>query len=232
GETEVTKALAELQKESCEFKVMIPRNRRNSEDCLFRGYFKIDGIERDRWTEFRKTLPCVAQVKERLEAAIKTGLENDPTALISLKHSLSLRHVQEVAEHAARAAALSDFGLKVTITNVGSDDVESEKKLAESVIKGRISSIENELKRYFSVTDLVTQEIQKLEQDIVRIMATGGRDDAIEENRTRIEALRKHLPIDPIVSRLHYENLRDGHSSEKSDKPEREVEMSSAPFAL
>lgn len=216
GETEITKTLGELQKERCEFNVLIPRNRRNAEDCLFRGHFKIDGIDRNGWEEFRRALPNIGQVRERLGAAIKTALENDPTALISLKHTLSLHDVQKIAEQAASNAILNDFGLRVTITNIGGDDVESERKIAETVIKARTKSVEGELDRYSSVTALVTAEIRKLEHDMVLIKATGVQEDAIEGIQKRIDALREYSPTEPIISNLYYENLRGAHSSGES----------------
>lgn len=214
GESELTKALAELQRERCEFKVLIPRNWRNAEDCLFRGYFKVVGVDPGGWEEFRRTVPGIARIKERLEAAIGTALENDPKALIDLTHSLSLLDVESIAIRAARDAVLNDFGLNVAITDIGSDDVDSERKIAESVIKHRTESLGKELERYFSVTELVTKRIKELEHEIVMIKATGGRDEAIRENEKRIEELKIYSPIDPIISRLHYEKLRGNHSSD------------------
>lgn len=216
GESELTKTLAELQKERCEFKVLIARNWRNAEDCLFRGYFKVVGVDPSGWEEFRRTVPGIARIKERLEAAIGTALENDPKALIALKHSLSLHDVESIAIPAARDAVLNDFGLNVSITDIGSDDVESERKIAESVIKHRTESLGKELERYFSVTELVTKRIKELEHEIVMIKATGGRDEAIHENEKRIEELKTYSPTDPIISRLHYEKLRGNHSAEQS----------------
>lgn len=216
GESELTKSLAELEKERCEFKVLIPRNWRNAEDCLFRGYFKVVGVDPSGWEEFRRTVPSIARIKERLEAAIGTALENDPKALIDLKHSLSLIDVESIASRAARGAVLNDFGLNVLITDIGSDDVDSERAIAESVIKRRTASLEKELERYFSVTELVTKRIKDLEQEIVMIKATGGRPEAILENEKRIEELKIYSPIDPIISRLHYEKLRGNQSAEQS----------------
>ncbi len=213
GETEVTKTLTELQKERCEFKVLIPRNRRNAEDYLFTGYFKIDEIDRNGWGEFQRVLPNITQVKERLQGAIKAALENDPNALINLTQTLDLQSVKSTAERAAANAVLNDFGLRVRVTDIGSDDLVSEKSIAESVIKARAEIVTREVNRYFSVSAFVTEEIKKLELDLVSIKASGGDDQAIQEIQKRINSLKDYSPTQPTISDLYYEEIRGTGSS-------------------
>jgi hypothetical protein len=208
GETKITRVLEELQRERCEFKILIPRNRRNAEDCIFRGYFKVNQVDCNGWEEFQRTLPNIDKVKEHLEAGIKTALENHPTALMTFRDTLNLNEVLGVAEQAAQSTILNDFGLSVTITNLGSDAVESEKKIAESTTKARTESVEKELKRYFSITTLATQLVQELEQEMVRVKSAGGPKEAIDDIQRRIEALKSHTPTEPLISELSYENLR------------------------
>lgn len=212
GETEVTRALSELQKERCEFTVLIPRNRRNAEDYLFTGYFKIDEIDRNGWGEFRRALPNITQVKERLQGAIKAALENDANALIDLTQTLDLQSVKSTAERAAADTVLNDFGLRVRVTDIGSDDLVSEKSIAENVIKARAKIVTNEVNRYFSVSAFVTQEIEKLELDIVSIKASGGDDQATQEIQKRIDSLKDYSPTRPIISDLYYEEVRGAAS--------------------
>lgn len=213
GETEVTRTLSELQKERCEFTVLIPRNRRNAEDYRFTGYFKIDEIDRNGWGEFRRALPNITQVKERLQGAIKAALENDPNALINLTQTLDLQSVKSTAERAGADAVLNDFGLRVRVTDIGSDDLVSEKRIAENVIKARAEIVTLEVNRYFSVSAFVTDEIKKLELDMVSIKASGGDDQAIQEIQKRIDSLKDYSPTRPIISDLYYEEVRGAGSS-------------------
>jgi hypothetical protein len=213
GETEVTRSLSELQKERCEFTVLIPRNRRNAEDYLLTGYFKIAEIDRNGWGEFRRALPNITQVKERLQGAIKAALENDPKALITLTQTLDLNSVRSTAEQAAADAILNDFGLRVHITDIGSDDLGSEKGIAENVIRGRAEIVTKEVNRYFSISAFVTDEIKNLERDMVSIKASGGDDQALQEIQKRIDSLKDYSPTRPIISDLYYEEIRGAVSS-------------------
>jgi len=213
GETEITRTLTELLKERSEFTVVIPRNRRNAEDYLFTGYFKIDEVDRNGWGEFKRALPNITQVRERLQGAVKAALENDPTALISLTHSLDLQFVRGISERAAVDAILNDFGLRVRITDLSSDDLGSEKSIAENVIKARAELTNREVKRYFSVSAFVTEEVKKLELDIVSIKASGGDDQAVEEIQRRIDSLKNYSPTEPSISGFYYEEVRGTGSS-------------------
>ena len=216
GETEVTRTLSELQKERGEFTVLIPRNRRNAEDYLFTGYFKIDEIDRNGWGEFRRALPNITQIKERLQGAIKAALENDPNALINLTQTLDLQSIKSTAERAAADAVLNDFGLRVRITDIGSDDLVSEKSIAENVIKARAEIVTREVNRYFSVSAFVTEEIKKLELDMVSIKASGGDDQALQEIQKRIDSLKDYSPTRPIISDLYYEEIRSSSDTKSA----------------
>ncbi|PYP85752.1 MAG: hypothetical protein DMF61_15585 [Blastocatellia bacterium AA13] len=213
GETEVTRTLAELRREPCAFKAEIARNRRNAEACLFRGYFRIDGVDRNRWEQFRRTLPPISTVRQRLEAAIGTALENDPIALIDLNHTLKLDKVRAIVWEVGPIVLLEDFGLIVAIEDLSSDDVESEKKIAESIISGRTEVLVKELNRYFEITKRITDQIKRLEEDVVMIKAEGGQSDAINELNERIKALRQYLPSEPLICPLHYEQIRGNGAS-------------------
>lgn len=213
GDTEVTRALEQLQSESCEFNVVIPRNLRNAEDARFRGYFKVDQIADSGWEEFRITLPALARVKEQLEAGVKTALENHPTALMSFKDTFSLDEIQGVVKQAAQRAVLNAFGLQISISHVGSDAIESEKRLAASITKAQTESIELGVKRYFSITALVSELIRNLESQMVMAKAAGGPQNVIEDIQKRIEALKAHTPTEPLIPKLSYETLRDAQKA-------------------
>jgi hypothetical protein len=158
-------------------------------------------------------LPNITQVKERLQGAIKAALENDANALINLTQTLDLQSVKSTAERAAANAVLNDFGLRVRVTDIGSDDLVSEKSIAESVIKARAEIVTREVNRYFSVSAFVTEEIKKLELDLVSIKASGGDDQAIQEIQKRIDSLKDYSPTQPTISDLYYEEIRGTGSS-------------------
>jgi hypothetical protein len=216
GDTEVTRLLEKLRSESCEFNIVIPRNLRNAEDCRFRGYFKVDQVADSGWEEFRIALPTIAQVKEYLEAGVKTALENHTTALVAFKDTFNLNEIKGVIEQAAQSTILNAFGLHISLSHIGSDAIESEKEIAVTITKAQTKSIEMGVKRYFSITALVSEQILNLESQMVMTKAAGGPQSVIEDIQKRIEALKSHSPIEPIIPRLSYEKLRDTQKAKKS----------------
>ncbi|MFL6212795.1 MAG: hypothetical protein ACJ74J_02765 [Blastocatellia bacterium] len=216
GDTETTRTLETLRSENGEFTVVIPTNLRNAEECRLRGYFKVDQVADEGWETFRLTVPTIARIKEHLEAGIKTALENHPTALVAFKDTFNLDEIQQVVKQAGQCAVLKAFGLQISVSGIGSDAIESEKKIAAAITNVQTESIEIGVTRYFLIAKLISEKIRELEFQMVTTKAAGGPQNIIEDIQKRIEALKAHSPTAPIIPELSYETLRD---TQKAKKP-------------
>lgn len=179
-DTEFIKWLNDLRGETVSFEAEVSSHSPHSKGpFVFYGDCQIEDICHKGWEKVWSADFDINKIKGQLINALKSGMETRADVDLAYLHDEAAEKIRDEIARLVTDYALREFGLLVKVRNVRRKPTEVEKKVREA-------GLANELLRI--------DMLRKLEQDMIQLIANGGREEQISQVQKRIAILRAYRP--------------------------------------
>lgn len=213
ADTELVKWVNDLRREAIAFEVEVLSHSPHSKGpFMFHGDCQVEDISNKGWERAWSAGLDLSKLKEQFVNALKSGLETHTDVELAYTASDGAEKLKSEIADLVADYALGEFGLKVKVRNVRREPTEIEKKT-------RGTELSNERLRI--------ETLGKLEQDMIRLIASGAKDEEIAKIQKAIAHLKSYgagnafPPTDP--SQQPPPAARDGHAGASAPIDGQEV---------
>lgn len=195
-ETEITKVLNDLKRSREDFTVeFTPLSHSRPYDVLLTGNFRVMAIDYDGWDNFVTSLPTIDQVKRRIVESIRTDLQQDASLVVVYQNSQELEKLIRAVAASAEKAALRDFGIRVTIGNLGRERSARESRMIASIVDEERLLIDSIAAERQSLIKNVIGQIGRLKGKLADAIMTQAGDEEMREIKLQISSLERELGV-------------------------------------
>jgi hypothetical protein len=185
ADTEFTKLLNDLRCETVSFEAEIfSHSPRSRGPFVFYGDCQIEDISREGWGKVWSAGLDINKIQGQLVNALKSGMETRADGDLAYLSGEVAEKVKGEIAGLITDYALREFGLHVRVSNVRRRATDVEKKMREAELANELLRIEM---------------IRKLEQDMIRLIANGGRGEEIAQMQKSITTLKSYCAINAVL---------------------------------
>jgi hypothetical protein len=181
-ETEFDRWLKDLRREPFSFEAELsPPDPHDAGPFVFQGDCQVEEVAPKGWDKVWPAGPDVNRLRRQLSNALKAGMETRADLDLACPNGAAAAQARGEIARLVTDYARDELGLIVKVSNVRRQPTDVEKK-------ARAAELSNELLR----VDL----LHKLEEQLIRLIASGGSDEEIAQVRKSLTLLRAYRPHD------------------------------------
>jgi hypothetical protein len=193
-ETGITKWLNDLKRHREEFRVTIkPLDFTQPHDITIFGHFRVMDIDYEGWENFKTAMPLIDDIKKRIEDALRTELSNGSKVKLVYQDSIELKELENLITASAQKTALDNFGLRVTLSDIGRERTGIEDGIIGYIINEQQAVIDGIARGRQLQIQKVTHQIGVLKGQLADIIIDQGSKEQMKEVSRQIAELELQL---------------------------------------
>lgn len=212
-ETELTERFKKLQSQPYRFEVVIESLQDLQEQVRYYGSFQVERVAKDKWHIFQSREYTIENIQEFLQDHLRSRLETLNTNRLKYENIRELKEAEDNIGYLAMAAIKEQFGLEISIKNLGRDRTELEVDSSDTSIKRQkdrlIAPFEEferapglrqmEYKLFEEELGSKQLELRQVREKIREVITQEDNEDEIEELRKKEKSLKKK--VDKILKK-------------------------------
>jgi hypothetical protein len=181
ADAELIKSLNDLRRETISFEAEVSSHSPHSKGpFIFYGDCQVEDISHKGWEKVWSVGFDINKIKGQLVNTLKSGMETRADVDLAYLSGEAAEKVKGEIKTLVTDYALREFGLLVKVCNIRRKPTEVEKKAREAELANELLRIEM---------------VRKLEQDMIQLIANGGREEEIAQVQKRIAILQAYRSI-------------------------------------